>query len=1092
MVRAMSANATTALNTQYGTEPLLIVEIQWEDAGQVFTYADRKLANTVLGQLVDISSIDDAATTNNEKGLTNSTQVSMTIDDSDGYIKTIFDSKDFHKSSVWIYQWFDGLALADKFLIFKGQINTPIIWSEGDRTVTFDVTTKIEDVEAGFSMEEGDFPLIPASALGKAWPLVFGTVCDVPAVQVRTPREGVLQAGEGIRDYTLESRICQAEQIMCPQKIVEIKTEGTGLICGMYDVYNEHCSFGGGGSYISKYEPDTACVENRLFTVCNLWLQLIQQKTYEHSTFEVLYADTLFPQNKNIIININGGKFKGYFTGTTFHVNQRLHPEYFLKPASPCYSYNEQTYTYGPIIQRDQWEENPSGTSWRYIGPSIVSMSGGCEQYQQTGPGWDTTDGAGTSQDAYDHMNQSSFFWIPAGSKVYLEDESEVLYIISLLPGVITRVAAMRSVRGQQILTLVPPAYYTPYLTDYTGYTVTELTMPMPLSQRQAEVTYADGTTRLESEGWSDEIYVTLVSSIGPNPVDIITWLIGKYAPSLTIDTTSFNYVKSKLTKYPANFALMTRKNVLEVIGDIAKQSRCIAYIRPRLIGGILLDIIYLKYYSEEPASVLTLDENDILANSLKIDLTQTENVYTKNTITWGRSKAEGDLKIILKYNVAKYGTKEQSFDYYISNIYDNILKSSTFWMIRDANVWKQVKFNTTLKYLNLETFDCITLDLGDLAPQPVTVVITGINYDIAAQELNFTCWTPLRAGESLPYIHAWPANIPATTIFPTADERLKGLGYTFTVTPPVGHLLYTAPIDNGQPKIVLTSGDPYPSDLDDTLEVCSCLTTTTTESLSFNEPDPVFLALKAAQQANKDAITRQEGGGTNASFKHDENKKKDKKDKPQKCEPQDPCDKRPQDVINSDPKVCVPSPDDPDTSGGPRQCGQGIKGAGCIYEVSVLWLSVNLVEKNQCEGGPCAVTSPPDHMGLSAICTDNGQWTRCYAFGSRGDAEGFQASLVGSHCPNSPAALGETGQTIPYLVGGIKAINDPCPCPAGSTCPTCDDTSPGGSTPGGTTTKPDPLVIDITYKDDGTYTVTENTKAEETSPDVVDTRIVP
>ena len=47
------------------------------------------------------------------------------------------------------------------------------------------MTTKIEDVEAGFSMEEGDFPLIPPDALGKAWPLAFGSVCDIQAVQVR-------------------------------------------------------------------------------------------------------------------------------------------------------------------------------------------------------------------------------------------------------------------------------------------------------------------------------------------------------------------------------------------------------------------------------------------------------------------------------------------------------------------------------------------------------------------------------------------------------------------------------------------------------------------------------------------------------------------------------------------------------------------------------------------------------------------------------------------------------------------------------------------------------------------------------------------
>jgi len=86
-------------------------------------------------------------------------------------LKAICANHDLVKRPVWVYQWFDGLDLAHKFLLFKGEINSPFAWNEGDRTVRFDVTTRIEEVEAGYSMEEGDFPVIPPDALGKAWPL---------------------------------------------------------------------------------------------------------------------------------------------------------------------------------------------------------------------------------------------------------------------------------------------------------------------------------------------------------------------------------------------------------------------------------------------------------------------------------------------------------------------------------------------------------------------------------------------------------------------------------------------------------------------------------------------------------------------------------------------------------------------------------------------------------------------------------------------------------------------------------------------------------------------------------------------------------
>ena len=45
-------------------------------------------------------------------------------------------------------------------------------------------------------------------------------------------------------------------------------------------------------------------------------------------------------------------------------------------------------------------------------------------------------------------MVTSTFFWARAGSKVYMEGEAEVLYVVNLLPCTITRVAAMKTVRG--------------------------------------------------------------------------------------------------------------------------------------------------------------------------------------------------------------------------------------------------------------------------------------------------------------------------------------------------------------------------------------------------------------------------------------------------------------------------------------------------------------------------------------------------------------------------------------------------------------------------------------------------------------------
>jgi len=221
-----------------------------------------------------------------------------------------------------------------------------------------------------------------------------------------------------------------------------------------------------------------------------------------------------------------------------------------------------------------------------------------------------------------------------------LEAEAEVLYIVNLLPCTITRVAAMKQTNFGPKLMTVPADWYTIYETDYDGYTVTEIGMTKPLSQRTEIITNPDGTKRRVDSKWSDDLYVTLTSSVGPNPADIIQWLVEKYT-DLTVDSASFAHVKGRLTNYPAAFALTARKNVMELVADIATQSRCVVYVRN--------DVVYLKYASEEPTSAATITASDVLANTLKVTLSSNEELATKHTITWSRSQSEGELKLILK-----------------------------------------------------------------------------------------------------------------------------------------------------------------------------------------------------------------------------------------------------------------------------------------------------------------------------------------------------------------------------------------------------------------------------------------------------------
>ncbi len=1017
-MRTIPAAAQTALNTQYGTEPLLIVEIEWADGGKV-AYADRQIDPSIRGQLVEIGTIDSAATADSS---TDSTQVEIKLDDVDGQLRALFDTHDFHKRPVWIYQWFAGLALTDKFLLFKGEINSPVSWGEGDRVLSFTVTTRIEDVEAGFSMEEGDFPVVPADALGKAWPLGFGSPCDVKAVQVRAPRYGILQAGEGIHDYTLESRICQAGYVSCPG---DYQGKETTLLSGTTPQVKQDPTTGlydwdpATVTIAERWGADPSCVEEAAFTLCSLRYDLAQQLAYEHPTMTIQGGEN-FPQGKKITLNIDGGKFTGTFSGNVFTISSREHPDFAINPPGQCTQPELVQIESAPPVDQTAFKQTSctdcktyynaaaqSGNASDCAGTAeertenisndadVAAMCERLEAYTKT-----HLSGPGGSQAMLDRLPTSNFFWARAGSKVYMEDEAEVLFIVNLLPSTITRVAAYKQTNFGPKLMTVPASYYTIYETNYGGYTVCEISMTKPLSQRSEIITEFDGSKRVEQSKWSDDLYVSFTSSVGPNPADVIQWLIEKYT-SLMVDTTSFAHVHTHLVNYSCGFALAERRNVMQLIAEIAVQSRCVVYIRN--------DVVYLKYFSEEPTSAATIAESDVLVNTLKLSLTRTEDVATKHTVVWmvGGSE-EGKRKMILKHNIAKYGTHAKDHDYYTLNIFENVQKSATFWMIRDANCWRQVEFSLPLKHLALEVFDCVTLNLSDVAPTPVKAVITSLCYNPTNNQLDLVCWTPLKAGEIVPYVFAWPAGAAAGAIFPTAEERLAGLGYTFTVTPPVGHLLYAPLPDDGNPPAVLTSGDPHPSDLDDVLLTCFC---PSTDDAVVDERDPIFYGLKKAERAVQESRAQQAkapdakcGSGTSTG------KGKDR-----------------------------------------ESCGSPSYGDGCIYEVTVTYATAYLVGHG-C-GGPCRTCTTPPTVCRNVVCS-SALSTMCHTFGSLFAASLFASNMqaeIGKwrHCCSSncnglfgTVFWAATGETFPFAVH-MKSIADPTSYAGG--CATAPGQSPDG-----------------------------------------------
>ena len=748
MARNISAASLTKLETNLGTEPINIVEIQWVPSGPRDSYADRDIEGGIKGRILEIGGLDDVVQIS---GGGQSQRISLTLDDTDGSLKQILDTQDIHKRSCWVYQWFEGLATSEKFLIFRGEINSPVEWNEGDRTVRFDVISKIEDVEVGFSIEEGDFPAPPVELIGKPWPLCFGTVINVPALQTRSLRQGTLASGVGIKDFTLEPRISLAEKLKCPW----VQTGWQGKLEP-------------GGGFGPVFEEDAPCRQNACLELEKLKLQLTEQTAYEYQTIRIFGGDR-FPQGQQLTLDIGGGKFNGSFNGDIFTITSRRHPDLDTTTGLPLVPPDERTIksTCGVPLGTDQ---NNKGLLADFTDEEIEQLNATVGIFRQQ------IIQAAVSRKTWDNYNNyptSSFFWANGGSTVTLENDEEIVYIVNLLPSTILRVAAYRTVNGQRRLLTVPGEYYTVRQSNFNTYQVMEVVFSRPLSRRDS--------------GWEDDIFVTMTSTVGPNTVDILTWFIETYT-DYVIDDASFDDVRAKIDNYPMNFALLERKNLINVLEEIAFQARCAIYLKD--------GTFFLKYLSEEPAADDTIGESDILAKSLTVSHTPTEDLVTKYVATWRKDYATKEPNtVILRHNVSKYGTHSQEYDYYCFNILELVRKTATFWLVRKANTWRKAKLSTPVSKLKLESFDTVGVTVPDIADGTIKALVESATYNSENHTIDFELWTPVKSGTRVSYSFAWPAQVEETLLFPTLEERDAGFagsgdGPNFSVIAPVEHAL--------------------------------------------------------------------------------------------------------------------------------------------------------------------------------------------------------------------------------------------------------------------------------------------------------------
>jgi len=774
MARYISANALTELAKTHGTEPIIIISAEWMgSAAPPAWYAD-KTVESIPGKILEVGGLDTVVGVS----LNNSSQqIDVVLDDTDGSIKAIFNSHDIHKRTVRVYQYFHGLALSDKFLLFSGKISSPVLWDERDRTVKFTVVSQLEDKEVGFSPEEGQFTWLPSAMVGKPWPLIFGRVLDCPALQINEAVSGVTLCGVGeiaglsyLSSMPLFSNGSNSDSstfVSLGQISMQISTLWCARYC--YSGYDD-----GKASelldQINELYKQRAEIVSRAASqqMCAQWQRSKQladatSQGYGCNPLRVLGGED-FPQGVSLTLEINGALFTGYFEGQNFYINSRSWPEGETE-ADDQAGDREETCPYAVSSgsgnnKFDYRIPVPCGCGNQFFTDCL------CRHY-----GFFILTGDGRASKISDDPIPQQF-WAEPGATVRIYSEEPITYIVShayapYSAGTVLAVKAYKEFPGERRLVDVPSSYYTVQNVSYGNLRTLQIVTQKPLSS------YKD-------QGWTDDLYVTVESGITADGVvtEILEYIIENYT-DLTPDPSSFVETQAKLNQFPMNFPILDRKNTVEVLQDIAYQARCALWIS----NGV----VYLKYLPEEPDSIDTITVSDIDAEqSVRVELTSTENLVTKMRAKWrmrwcpgitDREKDKSEQQIILRHNVSRYGIQESETDFYTYNQPDIVYKAATFWLIRKSNTWKRITFSTFLHKLRLEPFDCVTLDFTQdyVADGAVKAIVEEATYNSGTNRIDFVCLVPVKSGQMEKYDWFWPSGLSILLTWPPPDEIAAG-----------------------------------------------------------------------------------------------------------------------------------------------------------------------------------------------------------------------------------------------------------------------------------------------------------------------------
>ena len=679
-MKTISTNAQTKIDTAQGSEPVLIVRIEWPTpTGEKF-YGEKLLTDVDYGNILNVSGFSDSFTVGS---VNNVGSVSVLLDDSAGDLKTLLDTHNILGCSAECYVAYTSIT-TDGIQLIKGKIGGPIVWSEGDRTLSFNIISDWGHRTAGFSLRDDDTvngtlisPL--KAAIGTAWPMCFGSALRVPAVKIVAPFVAELEEDLRLTSDESEVRIKYEENPPSNEQSYSIE----GIKC-------------------------TGTIEDNVLTIP---AGKMNEKWYTYVSIESrsLHSGDEDEDNHSVLwISDPSIKLtnKYCYTGNGFKKCLR-------QDGKKCW-FTSDWYT----DDEDQ--------------PTVFLEVRGWPSESWTG--YTTNSAINTVLMAGDRV-----FWVD-------DPNPDIVYIANMFHSTeIKEVMAYRSLgeQNKKELVAVPSSRYT-----------VDKNYPVPDRYKTnnpnantvcTAIIFSTGLHEYVDEHWDDNvIYVSLISHLLENVVSTIDTLFIYYS-DLSKDSDSFLSAFGAVGKYPIHGYISEELNVLDLVENIAWQSRLGIFIHN--------NTVYYKYLSKAPTSgVYTLTEDQTINKSIIISLTDDTDLVTNAKAYWAlEGSQEKKYELVLTNNVDEYGDKKSEFNFYIYNIKSLVEKSLQFWLNRYSNVWKILNVSTPLPLIGVDVGDYIKIDYSNnpIASTSIYGLVTNLTYDTDSHLLTYNIWTPVKAGET-------------------------------------------------------------------------------------------------------------------------------------------------------------------------------------------------------------------------------------------------------------------------------------------------------------------------------------------------------